>query len=214
MKKYLSIKTWIGISILLGLLFSACSQSHETSSTMDGELRIVATTTFIGDVVGVITGDAAAVITLLEPGQNPHSYQPRPMDMVNISEADVIFVIGLGLEEFLDDLLDGSDTDAEVIVVSEGITPLKIGENLGVSQDDDHQIHSGEDPHVWFDPNNIMIWTENISRVLGRIDSPNAESYQANAETYRNELLELDTWIREQIELIPPENRELVTDHT
>ncbi|MCJ7715691.1 MAG: metal ABC transporter substrate-binding protein, partial [Anaerolineales bacterium] len=107
-----------------------------------------------------------------------------------------------------------SDTNAEVIVVSEGIMPLKIGENLGVDQDDDHQIHSGEDPHVWFDPNNIMIWTENISRVLGRIDSPNAESYQANAETYRNELLELDTWIREQIELIPPENRELVTDHT
>ncbi len=203
----------LGILLTVLFLFSACGNLPDTNPPVENEqIRIVVTTTFIGDVISTITEDTASVTILLSSGQNPHSYQPTPRDMVQVSEADLIFVNGLDLEEFLDDLLDGSDTDARVIVVSEGISPMDAG--------DYHEDNGGAgdpiglDPHVWFNPNNVLIWAENITRALIESDPSNADQYRANSDSYQDELLVLDAWIREQINLIPEKNRELVTDHS
>jgi ABC-type Zn uptake system ZnuABC Zn-binding protein ZnuA len=165
------------------------------------------------------------------------------MDMVVVTEADLLLVSGFGLEEFLDDLLAGSETHAELVVISEGIDPL-VAESHDHEEDADHDDHEEEadhddhgedsdhddygegdhlqslegamglDPHVWFDPNNILVWVENISSVLGKINPSQADLYQENAADYSAELIELDLWIHEQIDAIPMEHRELVTDHT
>jgi ABC-type Zn uptake system ZnuABC Zn-binding protein ZnuA len=167
-----------------------------------------------------ITGDIPEVTVLLEPGQNPHSYHPAPQDMVKISEADAIFVNGLDLEEFLDDLMDGTETEAELVVVSKGIQPLGApegdhhdGEDHDGEDHDDHDPGEGYDPHVWFDPNNLIIWVENMVQALSELDPDNASVYQANGETFQEELVSLDSWIRTEIERIPEENRKLITDH-
>ncbi len=208
----------LGLYFLSVLLVSACGNPTNGNQTpLEGKTRVVVTTTFIGDVVNNIAGDKVNISVLLTAGQNPHSYQPAPMDMVAVSEADLILVNGFGLEDFLDDLLSGTDTQAEVIVVSEGITPLMMDEHL---EDDDHGSEDsldavmGQDPHVWFDPNNVLIWAENITSALAEQDPVNRAFYQANFDAYRGQLLELDAWIREQIEIIPEDQRELVTDHS
>jgi len=200
------------------MLFSACGRATEgNQSPVEGKIQVVVTTTFIGDVVNNIAGENVDITVLLAAGQNPHSYQPAPMDMVAVTEADLILANGFGLEDFLEDLLSGSDTKAEVIVVSDGITPLMTEGHL---EEDDHSVEDsidavmGQDPHVWFDPNNILIWAENITRILAEEDPENKVLYQENLDAYQGQLLELDTWIREQIGKIPGEQRELVTDHT
>ncbi|MEJ2412438.1 MAG: metal ABC transporter substrate-binding protein [Anaerolineales bacterium] len=197
-----------GIILVLGSLLTACSVGPSASKNQAGQLQIVATTTFIGEVVGQIAGDAAQVTVLLEPGQNPHAYQPAPKDMVLISTADLLFSNGFGLEEFLGDLLSAADFSGLVIEVSQGIDTLKIasGGQAGGNPDP-------IDPHVWLDPNNLMVWTENIANTLAENDPDNAQLYHANAARYRLELEELDSWIRSQVAAIPVENRELVTDH-
>ena len=205
--------------LVIVLMVSACGSSVEGNQTLqDGKPRVVVTTTFIADVVENIAGDKIDISTLLTAGQNPHSYQPAPMDMVAITEADLILANGFGLEDFLDDLLSGSDTTAEVIVVSEGINPLKVS---GYHEDeDDHGLEDSMeamldlDPHVWFDPNNVQIWAENIANALAEEDPENRDFYRANFDTYQRQLLELDEWIREQIDKIPDNQRELVTDHS
>ena len=201
------------------LMISACGRSIEGNRTSrQGKLRVVVTTSFIADVLENIAGDKVDISVLLASGQNPHSYHPAPMDMVAISEADLILANGFGLEEFLEDLLSGSDTEADLIVVSEGIDPLMITGNH--DDEDDHGSEDsmeaviGQDPHVWFDPNNVLIWAENITIALIDQDPENEILYQDNYGTYHGQLLELDAWIREQIEKIPENQRELVTDHT
>jgi ABC-type Zn uptake system ZnuABC Zn-binding protein ZnuA len=74
--------------------------------------------------------------------------------------------------------------------------------------------HEGVDPHVWFDPTNVMVWVDNIQETLTRLDPANEDRYQENAQTYRDQLDELDSWIRDQVSQIPEENRYMVTDHT
>lgn len=224
-QKMNQLKYILALLSILVISGTACGRAENPESQTDTEiLKVVASTTFIGDVAARIAGEAVELTVLLEPGQNPHSYQPAPMDMVAVTEADLILVNGLGLEEFLDDLLAGSNTSAEVLVVSNGIDALE-GE-LHDLDDEDHDDHEGEDhddqlegtmgldPHVWFDPNSILIWVENITGALVRLDPDQSETYLANAEEYSDQLTELDQWIKEQFDLIPDENRELVTDHT
>ncbi len=204
--------------LTLSVFLVGCSAKTTTAPTAaDEKLKVVTTTSFVGDVVSIIAGGAVEMTVLLEPGQNPHSYQPAPQDMVKVFEADLIFVNGLGLEEFLDDLIAGTGNADAVIIVSDGISPLKRAEGDHEDEDqegDEGHAGSDQDPHVWFDPNNIIIWTEQIAFALAEKDPENAEIYLENAEVYREELKELDGWIREQVALIPPANRELVTDHT
>lgn len=207
-----------GIILVLGI--AACGPiENEPESDDSASLEVVVTTTFVGDVVGQVAGEFPEITVLLEPGQNPHSYQPTPRDMVKISQADAIFVNGLNLEEFLDDLLDGSGTEAELIVVSEGIQPLGLPDQNGEGGNDheneeEHDHGIGYDPHVWFDPNNLIIWTNNIVNALTRLDPSHAADYQANGQAYQEELITLDSWIRTEVDRIPEGNRELVTDHT
>jgi ABC-type Zn uptake system ZnuABC Zn-binding protein ZnuA len=194
-------------------LMGCVSTANNSRQIEDDRLKIVATTTFIGDVIFRIAGDEVDLSTLLEPGQNPHSFQPSPRDLILVSEADLIFVNGLGLEEYLDDLLEGADTAARVIIVSEGISHL-MDESRDGEEQDLHQDHPEQDPHVWLDPNNVMIWVENITRDLVEEDPANAETYQSNSAAYVDELDQLDSWIRDQVDQIPPENKKLITDHT
>ena len=179
------------LAVILILFIPACSSNIDHTQSSDEKLKIVVTTTFIADVVGNIAGDDVDLTVLLEPGQNPHSYQITPQDLVKTSDADLIFVNGLGLEEFLDDLLVGSGAIAPVIVVSEGIPTLSFRDLSHDSEGDHSETDpNGPDPHVWFDPNNVIIWTDNITRVLIENDPRHEVVYKSNAAAFRNELID------------------------
>lgn len=208
-----------GIALIIMIALAACRPIDESlEGDENSRLKIVVTTTFIGDVVRQIAGEIAQVTVLLAPGQNPHSYQPAPQDMVKISQADIIFVNGLDLEGFLPVLLDGSSTEAELVVVSDGIQlqeiPDQVDSDLADHEDEeDHGRENGIDPHVWFNPNNLIVWSENIIRALSDLDPEHASDFLTNGEAYQEELIALDKWIREEINRIPESNRKLVTDH-
>jgi ABC-type Zn uptake system ZnuABC Zn-binding protein ZnuA len=72
---------------------------------------------------------------------------------------------------------------------------------------------NGVDPHLWLDPNNAIVYVENIRDGLIQFDPAGAETYQANASAYIAQLDELDAWINGQIAQIPPPRRLLVTNH-
>lgn len=197
------------ILMLLGLLSgaTACGSTPVNENVQPGGLKIVATTTIVGDVVRQIAGDQNQVTTLLPVGADPHSFQPTPQDVVRVADAGIIFSNGAGLEEFLQPLLKNAGSKAEVVAVSENIQLLD-------AQGPHANDHPGGDPHTWFDPNNVILWTQVIEQKLSALNPANAQTYAANAQAYRQQLKELDTWIQEQVSQIPEANRQLVSDHT
>lgn len=193
------------VLLLLGLLIlTACDQRVEQSSK-DEKLKVVATTTIVGDIVSQVGGDHIDLSILLPVGTDPHSFDPSPQDIAKVAEADLVFANGVGLEDFLDPLIESAGAQNKVVYVSEGIDLLTLT--------DDEPGHTGNDPHTWTDPNNIKFWIDNIVRTLSELDPENEDAHMANAEAYKTELYELDAWIRSQVGLIPSENRKLVTDH-
>ena len=161
------------------------------------KLRVLATTGIVGDVVKNVAGDLVELTALIGPGQDPHTYQPTPRDIAAIERANVVFINGFYLEEGLESTIDAAaGKGSPVVSVSAGILPRAAG-----------------DPHVWFDPANVKVWTSNIAESLSALDPANAAAYQANAAAYARQLDELDAAIRAQAALIPTERRKLVTDH-
>jgi len=202
---------WV-IDLILMALFglASCSAPLSTLDAESDKLQVVATTTFVGETVQQVGADFIDLTFLLTPGENPHTYEPTPRDMTVLANADVIFINGIGLEIFMEATLDNLSGQTAVVAVSDGIALREISNN----HDDDPDGENGsQDPHVWLDPNNIMLWTENIASALSRLDEAHAAQYSANAAAYRSELEELDTWALEQITQIPVENRVLVSDH-
>lgn len=192
---------------------------------LDGRpLRVVATTSIIGDVVGRVGGDAIDLTTLMGPGQDPHSYQPAAADLTAVANADVIFVNGWDLEEGLVEDLATIGEGVLVVPISAGIAPLPYGEHEADEDhadeehaDEDHadenHAHGSADPHTWLAVDNVVRWAGNAAEVLSGLDPGNAGQFLGNGLSFQSELTALDVQLREQLATIPPEQRVLVTNH-
>lgn len=205
------------------LLFASCARGPaavpatntppplEPVSLSPGErLRVVATTSIVGDVVAQVGGEAIQLTVLLPIGADPHTYEPPPADLAAVAQAHVIFVNGFGLEGVLEQTLRNVAGDRPIVAVSAGIEPRKMEEH---HHEGEAHAHGDVDPHVWMDVRNVMTWTENIRQTLSALDPAHADLYAANAAAYRKELEALDAWIQEQVAQVPPQNRKLVTNH-
>lgn len=204
------------ISMLVLAALTGCARGDNANPS--GKLNVVATSPLIGDVVQQIGGDHVNLSVLIPIGSDPHNYQPVAQDITAVANADVVFVNGLDFEGFLDDLIANAGSAARIVVVSDGITPLEMDaaaaeqESAAIHEDEDHE-HDGLDPHVWFDPDNVVIWSQNIAQALADLDAAHAGNYAAQAAAYQTQLRELDEWIQAELSQIPPARRILVTDH-
>ncbi len=85
-------------------------------------------------------------------------------------------------------------------------TPLLAGPIAG------HHHHQG-DPHFWLDPINAIKYVENIRDGLIQADPAGKEIYTQNAANYIAKLKDLDQFIQQEVSIVPPEKRLIVTNH-
>ncbi len=161
---------------------------------------VLTSTTILADITRNVAGDRLTVGSLVPIGADPHSYQPTPQDTAKVSKSKVLVVNGAGYELFLEPLLANADGERTLVEAS---TSLHLRSNA----------EDGIDPHLWLDPNNVIVYVENIRDGLVQFDPDGTEVYQANANAYITQLEELDAWINGQIAQIPPPRRLLVTNH-
>jgi ABC-type Zn uptake system ZnuABC Zn-binding protein ZnuA len=175
-------------------------------------LRVIATTSIAGDVVGQVGGQAIDLQTLMPLGVDPHTYEPTPRDIQAVAQADIVFVNGLGLEETLLPRLVNAGGHAALVSLSEGITP-RVFRADSTSASSMELEQGGVDPHVWQDPRNVIQWTENAAEALSRLDPAGEVGYRQRAQAYRAQLEQLDAEIQAMVGTVPPDQRKLVTDH-
>lgn len=200
----------VSVAVIVIMILSACANTN----TQGDLIKVVASTTIVGDVVSQIGGDRINLTVLLPVGADPHTYEPRPQDAASISDAQIIFLNGLELEHSLEPLID-SNASGTIIEVSDGVDVLPFSDSHEeeVESETEGHDHAAGDPHTWMDPNAVMIWVNNITDALSSVDPLNASYYRENAASYIAELEELDEWITTEVVAIPVENRKIVTDH-
>jgi zinc/manganese transport system substrate-binding protein/manganese/iron transport system substrate-binding protein len=178
---------------LMAVLWMACAP---LKGNENGDLKVLATTSIIADVVRNVAGPNIEIFVLFPAGSDPHGFSPTPQDLVAIGQSDLIFFNGLGLEDSLSGFLAGASESAVVIALSEAIF-----------------LEDSADPHTWMDPKNVSNWVDRIAQELGAIDPSNIEEYKVNAAAYNVELDNLDQWMLSQFETIDVNKRVLLTDH-
>ena len=190
-------------SLMLLLMSCAAPAPEETTSPAPEETtstKIMATFFPMYLFTRAVAGSEAEVELLVPPNTDVHSYQASPDEIRSLAEADILITNGLGIEEFLDQMITNTgNSQLKQIDSSQGIEALQVEEK---DHDHDHDHgHSHEDgnPHVWLDPVLAQQQVINIRDGLIAADPQNSQTYQANAEVYLSQLQQLDQEFQTQL---------------
>lgn len=181
----------LAVAALLALTLSGC-----TAAANNDRPLIVVTTNILGDVVGELVGDEAEVLTLMPPNADPHSFEISAQEAARIEDASLVVASGLGLEEGLQQHLDGRP----LVSAGDLVDPIDYAEGT-------------LDPHFWTDPQRMSAAAAGIADALREALPASAEVIAANAARYQGELEALDAELAAQFATIPTERRALVTNH-
>ena len=189
---------------IFSLLFCFSLTSFATALPQKSSpLKIVTTFSILGDFVKEI-GKDKVIISIVGPNSDTHAYQPTPKDVKQISDADLIFVNGLGFEGWIDRLIKSSGYKGKVVVATKGVTPILLNEpGEGLVQD----------PHAWNDVENVMIYIKNIYHALSDLTPSQEAYYKENYVSYLNQLRNLEENIHQAYVKIPKFKRKIITAH-
>lgn len=183
--------------------------------TDDGRLKVCVSLYPIYDFTQKIGGDKVNIINLTPTGDS-HHYEPSLYDVAQISESDLFFYNGAGLEHWVEDVIvTVKGNKVKAVAVSEGIELLNSEGHGHEEEGEDEDEHEHEfDPHVWLYPLNARKQMENIKNALALADPDNAEYYEANYQLYKTEFDLLDgEYIAEIKDKISDEFNTIVVAH-
>lgn len=166
------MRRFMKIVLPLMLFLSGCTVTPPT-----GKLQVVVSVYVLEEFSKRIGGDLIQVTNIVPPGIEPHDFELSAQDRIKLQNADVLLSIGVGFENWLDEV---APKLTRTLVV-------KTGE--GVANDP-------SDPHVWLDPNLAKLMALKIRDALTKIDPRNATTYHANTQTLIADLSALDALYR------------------
>ncbi len=145
------------------------------------------------------------VTAMVKPGDSPHTYEPKPSQMKEISKADIYFSIGVEFENAWLKRFGNQNSKMLISNLSKGIKKEPMPTFNGKNQ------HDGEkDPHVWTSPNNIKIIAKNIYKTLCKNDSKNCSFYKKNYQNFILHVELTDKKIKDILKNTPKNSRFMV----
>jgi ABC-type Zn uptake system ZnuABC Zn-binding protein ZnuA/ABC-type Mn2+/Zn2+ transport system permease subunit len=188
----------------LALLAAGCAGSGGAAGP--GQIKVVASTTQIGDFARAVGGTRATVVQVLKPNTDPHDYEPRPADVRETADASVVLANGDELDHWMSDVVKQAGGHPAVVDLGTR-APVKVpGETTGPEA-------SRFDPHWWHDPRNAEAAVSAIRDALTKANAAAGDVYARNAAAYLAKLRALDRGIAACMGRVPAQQRKLVTDH-
>lgn len=139
-----------------------------------------------------IGGENVRAEVMVEPGTDPHTFEPTPKQMMKLWEADLYFGIGFPFEEQILKKLHGSNPKFVLVHTDKGVQRRTLDElpqqHKGKEELHHHHANHALDPHIWLSPPEIKIQVTNIYGGLAQIDPDNAKMYKKNLENFLDEI--------------------------
>ena len=180
-------KAFLGsLSALLMLLAAAGHVLSPPAEADDGRMSVVATFYPLYYFSGQIGGDRVRVEALVPFNSEPHAWEPRPADIVNVDKCCVFVYNGADLEPWVGKFL-GTLRNRNSMQVVEATAGLPLGKEAG----------HGLNPHVWIDPVLAKMQVDNILAGFVQADPADTAYYAGNAENLKSRLDALDLEYRD-----------------
>ncbi|MDV2991204.1 MAG: Manganese ABC transporter substrate-binding lipoprotein [Chroococcidiopsis sp. SAG 2025] len=200
----LSVKSIATFAMALGLA-GLNLKGDEAIAQKNNLPLVVVTNSVTCGLTQEIAANTIDLKCLIEPGADPHLYQPKPEDSKAIEQAQLILYGGYNFESGLIKLIEATSNPAPKVAVHE------IGVPKPQQLEEDGQTVT--DPHVWHNAQNGVRIANAIADSLSKAFPNNAAKYTSNTKQLTGELKQIHTWIKSQIQTIPPGQRKLVTTH-
>ncbi len=219
---------WVGMAFCVGV--AGCTQgptgnaarsssaSQSTAAAPTESIQVVATTSVLCDLTQQIAQETLDLTCLMDPGQDPHTYQAQPRDRQAIDNADLVLYDGYDASPALISLVQASSNAAPKVAVYEEAVPTPL---MGKGHHHDHAEGEHDhaeggavpDPHVWHSAENVAAIVRTIGRHLEAVNPAEAERYAQSVADLEAQFMALDEWIKAQVETVPVGQRKLVTAH-
>lgn len=154
--------------------------------------------------VKAIGGDKVDVALMVQPGNSPHTYEPKPSQMIEVAKANLYFAIDVEFENVWLPKFKNLNPAMQIIDLADDITKIQMAKNNDGEKDEDENHgthndehkHEGEDPHIWTAPANVKIIAQNIYHALKQEDPENTNYYKKNLDLFLASVDETDKEIR------------------
>ena len=200
------------LAAVLALTLAGCGRQDRPQS---GKLNVVCTLFPYYDFVRQIGGDAVDVQLLVPAGRETHSFEPTPLDVIAVSEAEVFIYNGGESELWVEDILDAAGEaipyrlammDCVETYREEYDERMQGGHDHAQDEHgehDDHEAHDGHlhdgheedieyDEHIWTSPKNAVVLCRAVCDAICKADPANEDFYRTNCDDYCAQLEALD----------------------
>jgi zinc/manganese transport system substrate-binding protein len=153
-----------------------------TAAVAQATVRVVTTLSDLADFARNIGGERVQVDYIVRGDQNPHFVEVKPSYMMKLKSADLFLMVGMELEMWAPQIIDGSRNSNLVVVdLSKDVTKLEVPARTDASQGD---VHRFGNPHYWLDPRNVRTIVEEIVEVFVRAAPADEQYFRAHAVTF------------------------------
>ena len=167
-----------------------------------------------------IAKDLVDVKVMVLPGADPHTYEPKPKQMVAISKAKLYFAIGIEFEKANLGKIVSTNPQIKVVYTDRGINKITTAayhhhdeqgdhhkaelpeegdhrhEQGDSAHENDHHDHEGRDPHIWLSPPLVKIQAHTIMNALQEIDPSHRALYESNFQLFVSQINKLNNELK------------------
>jgi ABC-type Zn uptake system ZnuABC Zn-binding protein ZnuA len=211
-----NVPRWAIAAVFVLFLLGACggaggkSNRSESGVATGRKLKVVTTVAPLTSIAANVAGDLADVEGVVPEGTNSHTFEPAPSVAEVLSQADLVFINGLSLEEPTKKLAQANHKEgARIVELGTRVLP----EPEWIYDFSFPKEEGKPNPHLWTDPTYARRYAELIARELAGKDPANAAAYQRNNEAFAGEVDQLDEAMRASFATLPRERRKLLTYH-
>ena len=160
-------------------------------SNINAVVSIIPEQTFLK----AIGGEKVNITLMAQAGDSPHTYEPKPSQMLSVAKADLYLAIDVEFEQVWLPKFQSLNNKMLVADIAEGVKKVAMSHHAHTSHDA-HE-HEGQDPHIWTSPANVKTIAQNIYKALVKVDKDNEYYYQHNLDTFLKQVEKTDSQIKE-----------------
>lgn len=201
MNKQTKVMQRLALLAVLVVFLTACQAEPGLRSPDDGALLVTVSVLPQAFFVERIGGDAVTVNVMVGPGEDPHTYEPKPEQMRALSHSQLFFTIGTEYEDAWLPRLSEVNPEMTFVDSAEGIQRIPLSdphhheEDDHTEDEDDHDDEFGLDPHVWLAPANGKVIASNVLAALKAHAPDHADEFQGNFDALMADINILDAQI-------------------
>lgn len=188
-------------AVTVSMVVVACG--GDTTGTTD-RASVVVSTPILGAIVADIVGEAADVKVLMPNGVDPHQWEASPKEIEALSNADIVVINGLHLEESLEEAIDAARRNGVRVFEAADHVDVIVG-----SADESSDEHADGDPHIWTDAAAMA----DVALALGDAFAEEGIDVGDRASVAYERLSTLDHELLDMVATLEPGERKLVTGH-